>query len=198
MKRLKDLYFDKDLISKYDRLNEILNQDPNPEWIKSHPYINNYMYLPIEKIEYLLKTIFKRYKIEILSSQVTNMGVTVTVRVHYLDPISGNMDFHDGIGSDPYQISKGQVSHGALAMSTGIAETVAIKDACDKFGKIFGSDINRKTSTAYKADLTLLELAPGHPNWEKAKEALAKGTVTIEQITKSYTISDEHIKELQN
>jgi hypothetical protein len=42
-----------------------MNQQPKQEWIKEHPFIKGYKYLPIERIEYLLKTIFKRYRIEI-------------------------------------------------------------------------------------------------------------------------------------
>lgn len=40
----------------------------------------------------------------------------------------------------------------------------------------------------------ILELTPKHPKWKGAKEALAAGTVTIEQIKKSYTISPENEK----
>jgi hypothetical protein len=39
-----------------------------------------------------------------------------------------------------------------------------------------------------------LELTPKHPKWNGAKEAIKAGTVTIEQIKKSYTISPENEK----
>lgn len=41
---------------------------------------------------------------------------------------------------------------------------------------------------------TNLELTPKHPKWTGAKEAIKAGTVTIEQIKKSYTISPENEK----
>jgi hypothetical protein len=39
-----------------------------------------------------------------------------------------------------------------------------------------------------------LELTPKHPKWNGAKEAIKAGTVTIDQIKKSYTISLENQK----
>jgi hypothetical protein len=41
---------------------------------------------------------------------------------------------------------------------------------------------------------TNLELTPKHPKWNGAKDAIKAGTVTIEQIKKSYTISPENEK----
>jgi hypothetical protein len=41
---------------------------------------------------------------------------------------------------------------------------------------------------------TNLELTPKHPKWNGAKEAIKAGTVTIDQIKKSYTISPENEK----
>ena len=63
--KIQDLYSDLELAKSNDELVALLNQPPNPLWIKTHPYISNYRYLPIDKVEYLLKTIFKKYKIEI-------------------------------------------------------------------------------------------------------------------------------------
>ena len=41
--------------SNMDKLNLLLNQQPPEKWIKTHPKIANYKYLPIDKVEYLLK-----------------------------------------------------------------------------------------------------------------------------------------------
>ena len=79
----------------------------------------------------------------------------------------------------------------ALSMAFPMAKTIAIKDACDHFGNLFGADLNRKDVITYDVDLTLQDLTPAHPNWFKAKESLKNGIVTIEQIKKSYTISPE-------
>lgn len=148
---IQELYSDVALAKSNDTLVALLNQQPPKSWVKVHPYIKNYAYLPIDKVEYLLKKIFKKYKIEILREGQSFNGVYVVVRVWYLDPITNEMDFHDGIGACQLQTKQGaspadlaNINNGALQMAFPIAKTVAIKDACDHFGMLFGSDLNRK------------------------------------------------------
>jgi hypothetical protein len=199
--KIQDLYNDKLSVAKTDAFVTLMNQPPHENWIKKHPFISNYRYLPIERIEYLLKTIFKRYRIEILREGTSFNGVYVVVRVHYFNPLIDNWDYHDGIGACQLQTAKGtsvtdmiNINNGALQMAFPIAKTVAIKDACDHFGKLFGSDINRKETIDYSLDLTLIEMSPTHPNWEKVKEAIKSGNYTIENIKEKYTISLENEK----
>lgn len=144
---------------KSEQLNLLLNTEPKALWVKEHPYIKNYRYLPIDKVEFLLRKIFKRYRIEITGQGTSFNGVYVTVRVHYLNPVIGDWDYHDGIGACQLQTAKGtspadlaNINNGALAMAFPIAKTVAIKDACDHFGKLFGSDLNRKDTLVFSAD----------------------------------------------
>jgi len=199
--KIKDLYGAIEVAEKNDKLNFLLNQNPAPEWIKKHPFIKNYNYIPIERIEFLLKSIFKRTRIEILREGTSFNGVFVVVRVHFLHPITNEWDFHDGIGACQLQTSKGtspadlaNINNGALSMAFPIAKTVAIKDACDHFGKLFGCDLNRKDDIVYNVDLTLQEMNPEHPNWEKMKEAVIAKTVTIEQVKSKYNLSEENEK----
>lgn len=203
--KIQELYSDKLATQKNDAFVALMNQPPKQNWVKVHPFIKNYKYLPIERIEFLLKTIFKRYRIEITGQGQSFNGVWVTVRVHYLHPITGDWDFHDGIGASQLQTAKGtsctdmiNINNGALAMAFPMAKTIAIKDACDHFGNLFGADLNRKDIIQYDVDLTLQDLTPQHPNWFKAREALKNGQVTIEQIKKSYTISKEDEINIQN
>ena len=203
--RIQDIYTDKITTQKNDAFVALMNQQPKETWVKTHPFIKGYKYLPIERVEFLLKTIFKRYRIEITGQGQSFNGVWVTVRVHYLHPLTCEWDFHDGIGASQLQTAKGtspadlgNINNGALSMAFPMAKTIAIKDACDHFGNLFGADLNRKDVINYDIDLTLLPLTPEHPNWIKAKEALKVGTVTIEQIKKSYTISQDYERELQN
>lgn len=63
--KIKDIYSDKLTVQKDDVFITLMNQPPQPKWVKEHPFIKAYKYLPIERVEYLLKTIFKRYRIEI-------------------------------------------------------------------------------------------------------------------------------------
>lgn len=203
--KIQDLYLDKVKTHQNDVFITLMNQEPILKWVKEHPFIRGYKYLPIERIEYLLKTIFKRYRIEITGQGQSFNGVWVTVRVHYLHPLTGEWDFHDGIGASQLQTAKGtspadlgNINNGALSMAFPMAKTIAIKDACDHFGKLFGSDLNRKDLIAYEVDLTLIELTPEHPNWLKVKEAVQSGSFTIEQIRTKYTITDENYQRLQD
>ena len=195
--KIQDIYSDKLSVQKNDIFVTLMNQPPNQTWVKEHPFIRGYKYLPIERIEYLLKTIFKSYKIEITGQGQSFNGVWVTVRVHYLHPITGEWLFHDGIGASQLQTSKGtspadlaNINNGALSMAFPVAKTIAIKDACDSFGKLFGSDLNRKDIINYSLDTTLIPLDETHPNWDKVCQALKSKQFTIEDIANKYEISE--------
>ena len=201
--KIKDLYADLEVAQKNDAFVALMNQPPKAEWVKTHPFIRGYKYLPIERIEFLLKTIFKSYRIEVLREGTSFNGVYVVVRVHYLHPLTGQWEFHDGIGASQLQTAKGtspadlgNINNGALSMAFPIAKTIAVKDACDHFGNLFGADLNRKDVIAYDLDLTLIPFNEEHPNWEKAKKALKDGKVTIEQLNKHYNITEDGIKKL--
>lgn len=197
--KINDIYTDKISIRKSDVYVTLLNQQPKAEWVKDHPFIRGYKYLPIERIEYLLKTIFKRYRIEITGQGTSFNGVWVTVRIHYVHPVTGEWDFHDGIGASQLQTAKGtspadlgNINNGALSMAFPMAKTIAIKDAADHFGKLFGADLNRKDIINYELDLTLIELTPEHPNWDKVKAAINSGQYTIEQVRSKYELSNQN------
>jgi hypothetical protein len=202
--KINDLYSDIQMTIQNDVLTTLLNQPPLLEWIKVHPFIKNYKYLPIERVEFLLKTIFKNYKIEITGQGQSFNGVWVTVRVHYLHPITGDWSFHDGIGASQLQTKSGtspadliNINNGAISMAYPMAKTIAIKDACDHFGKLFGADLNRKEVISYEADLTLIELNEKHPNWTKAKDYVEKNPqTTIEFLRQSYSITEENFNKL--
>jgi hypothetical protein len=197
--KIKDLYSDITIAQKNDAFVTLMNQQPKAEWVKVHPFIKNYKYLPIERIEFLLKTIFKSYRIEVLREGTSFNGVFVVVRVHYLHPLTNTWEFHDGIGASQLQTAKGtspadlnNINNGALSMAFPMAKTIAIKDACDHFGNLFGADLNRKDVISYDIDLTLIELTPEHPNWDKVKTAIQSGNFTIEQVKSKYTLSNEN------
>lgn len=173
---LQELYSNPEEALKSDQLSVILNQQPPASWVKAHPFIKNYKYLPIDKIEYLLKRIFKQYRIEVLREGSSFNGVYVVVRVHYLHPLTGDWEFHDGIGAAQLQTASGKsaadlanINNGALSMAYPMAKTIAIKDACDHFGTTFGADLNRKDTLAYSADEKLATVAHS-----KAEQRLAK------------------------
>lgn len=177
-------------IAKIEQLNSILCSKPNMNWVKTHPYISNYKYLPIDKVEFLLRKIFKRYKIEITGNGQAFNGVWMTVRVHYVDPITKEWMFYDGVGAEELQlraktkdekdmeIASGQkfrvpfstenINTGAIKMAYPLAKTTAVKDACDHFGDIFGANLNRKDTVDFYIDKNIID------NAEKAKEIFSK------------------------
>ena len=196
--KIQDLYNDRGLAKAQDTFVTLLNQPPKAEWVKVHPFIKGYKYLPIERVEFLLKTIFKQYRIEVTGQGTAFNGVWVTVRVHYKDPISGEWSYHDGIGASQIQTKKGasaadmaNINNNAVGLAFPMAKTEALKNACKSFGKLFGSDLNKADDIAYTFDLTLIDLDELHPNWEKVVKAVESGNFTIEQIKQRYNMSEE-------
>jgi len=154
--QLKDLYSGELAIKKENDLNILLNHEPKKEWIKVHPMVTGAKYIPIEIIEYLLTSIFIQWNVEIKNIQVIANSVVVTIRLHYRNPMDGQMRFQDGIGASPMQTAKdagatdfSQIKSGAVMMAAPAAESYAIKDAAEKLGKLFGKDLNRKDAMGY-------------------------------------------------
>jgi hypothetical protein len=161
---LAELTQDLELAWKNDQLNLLLNQAPPAQWVKTHPFIKGYNYLPIDKVELLLRKIFKEYKIEITGQGTAFNGVWVTVRVHFKSPTNGEWLFYDGIGAAQLQTKQGaspadlaNINNGALSMAFPIAKTVAVKDAADHFGALFGANLNRKDVVEFKPDANINE-----------------------------------------
>lgn len=165
---LKDLYNDKVEVRKNQELNMILNADPKPEWKKKHPFISDYWYIPVERQEWLMTMIYGKWTIEVKNVQLIANSVTVTVRVHYLDPVTGNMEWVDGVGATPIQTDKeagaidfNKMKSSAIQMSAPSAKTYAFKDAVETLGKIFGKDLNRKDLISYGfLENTIKDLTP--------------------------------------
>lgn len=179
---LAELFEGFENIGKTEGLNAILNSNPPDKWVRQHPTISTHKYLPIDKVEYLLRKIFKRYSIKITGQGTAFNGVWVTVRVGYLDPATGKMVYQDGIGASQLQTAKGtspsdlaNINHGAISMAFPIAKTLAIKDACQLIGNIFGANIDRKDTIAFEPDQKLIEKS----REELRKEKLISNGVTV-------------------
>jgi len=82
-----------------EQLNAILATPPPASWIKTHPNIAGHKYLPIDKVEYLLRKCFKKFSIEVIEAKQILNSISVVVRVHYFNPASNEMMFHDGVGA---------------------------------------------------------------------------------------------------
>lgn len=181
---IAELTNDLEVAWKNDQLNFLLSRNPPKDWIAKHPFIKKdvlvngqkqkapYEYLPIDKVEHLLRKIFKEYKIEITGQGSSFNGVWVTVRVHFKSPINGEWYFHDGIGASQLQTKSGtspadlqNINNGAISMAFPLAKTLAVKDACDMFGNIFGANLNRADLVAFTLDSNLADT--GKSNTEK-------------------------------
>ena len=156
---------DDNKLTKLEYYLELINRPPPKEWIAKHQFISGHQYLPIDKVEYLLKAIFKLYKIEVLSKSVMLDSVEVTVRVHYFHPVLKEWLFSDGVGAWELQTNKGtgklkldnsNLGKSAVTMALPIAKSEAIKDACDLIGDVFGGNLTRKNTIAYMADQSII------------------------------------------
>jgi hypothetical protein len=152
---IQQLVEDNELTIRDNALMVILNSPPPKNWIKTHPMTKG-DYLPIERVEYLLSRIFTKWWVEIKATQVIANSVVVTIRLYVINPITNSEEWQDGIGAMAIQTDKDK---GAMdwnfAKADGVmkaapaAESYAIKDAAEKFGKLFGKDLNRKENIEY-------------------------------------------------
>jgi len=218
---IQEIYTDIDMIKEQDVLMVLLNQPPPDKWIVDHPIIKQevtisgvkhkvpYRYLPIDKVEYLLRKIFKKHRIEILREGTAFNGVYVVVRVNYQDPITNLMEFHDGIGAIHLQTNAGSspadlanIKHGALSMAFPLAETLAIKDACDHFGKLFGCDISRSNTLSYdidpKLNISKPKMVAGTDEYFEAYKLIQEGKRNVQDIEKQYELTPEVENALKN
>jgi hypothetical protein len=192
-----------------EKFQMLMNCQPDPSWVKVHPYISGYKYLPIDRVEYLLKMIFKQFRIEITGQGESFNGVYVTVRLHYFHPITQTWEFHDGIGASQIQTKKGAsatdfsaINNGALSMAYPLAKTVAVKDAADHLGTLFGGDLNRRDTINYFGETSILatikkEVTPENVKlWENAKLAF-KRDGNLNKVLEKCEMSAENAERLK-
>lgn len=152
---LAELHHDVSAAFKNDQLNALLNQPPHQAWLKKHPMTKG-DYLPIDKVEWLLTRIFQEWKVEIISYSQLFQSIAVHLRLHYKNPITGEWQFHDGVGASPIQTDAGKSAADLSAIKTSAvqialpsAESYALKDAAEKLGTLFGKDLNRKDTVMF-------------------------------------------------
>lgn len=140
---------------KKGALNVLLNQNPPQAFILKHP-MSSVPYIPIQTIEFLMTKIFGEWSVEVKRESLIANSICVTVRVHYICPLTNKELFQDGVGAQPLQTDKGKsptdftaIKNDSVQKALPSAESYAIKDACQKIGKIFGKDISRKSTSNY-------------------------------------------------
>lgn len=151
---LADLYADDATAFRNDGFMKLLNSEPPAQFVKVEKGI---AYLPIDKVEILLDRIFVgRVQVEIKDVKLLLNAVQATIRLHVFHPILQMWVFNDGAGAQPIQLAAGakgdltKVNHAAIQMNTPAAVSFAVKDAAERFGKIFGRDLSRKDTVNYQ------------------------------------------------
>lgn len=141
---------------KQGDLKDILNQDPPEVYTEDHPFIKGAKYLPVGRVEVMLDILFQQWRVEVKSVTQLAQSICCTVRLHYLNPITNEWSFHDGVGAVPLQTDKGfsaadlaHIKSDAVAAGAPAAESFAVKNAAEKLGKLFGRDLNRKHTMGY-------------------------------------------------
>lgn len=154
---LKELHLAPDQAFKSDALNILLNQPVPQKWVKDHPMAAGVKYLPIDKVEFMLTRIFQEWKVEVVSYSALFQSVSVHIRLHYKNPITGEWLFQDGLGAVAVQTDKGasaadlsKIKSDAIMKALPAAESYAIKDAAEKLGTIFGKNLNRKDAISFE------------------------------------------------
>jgi len=169
---LQELNQDLQVAFKNDAFNALVNSEVPTKWTKPHPFARKTViiekdgvkssakvpieYLPIDKVEYLMTKIFQIWNVEVKSTQQLFNSVSVCVRVHYRNPVTGEMQYHDGVGAVGVQTDAGAsaadlsaIKQDAIMKALPAAKSYAIKDACEHIGKLFGRDLNRPDTLAH-------------------------------------------------
>ncbi len=157
--KLQDLYSGElSTLKNQNDLNLLLNQSPPEKWIKKHPFAKGVKYLSIQRIEFLLTSIFIKWKVEVKEIKLVANSIVCSIRLHYLNPIDGQWDWHDGVGAAPVHTSKGKgatdfdhIQADSVMKATPAAKSFAVKDATHNIGKIFGKDLVRNDEISYNS-----------------------------------------------
>lgn len=181
-------------LANLDEFNLLINQNPPSKWIKTNPFANNSKYIPIDKVELLLRKIYKDVDIEVLREGVMFNALYVTVRIHYTHPVTGQKGFKDGVGAKQIQTKKGSspadlanINNNAVEMAFPIAKTNAIKDACHTLGRIFGGDLNRKDVLEETLDENL-QNKKFNVEKERMLQAIENGYIPTDEEKEKYGI----------
>ena len=156
---LAQIYHNPEMLAKFNAYNAALNREPRKEWVREHPIakVKNekgqnvpVQYIPIGIIEYLLTNIYILWRVEVKESKIVANSMVTIIRLHVLDPVTGQWTWQDGVGAAPLQTDQGKgaidfnfIKSGAVQMAAPASESYAIGDAAEKYGKIFGKDLNR-------------------------------------------------------
>ncbi len=133
---------------------EIVNQDPPRRWLEKHP-MHGGQYLPIDKVELLLDTLYKQWEMRIINYNILINSIAVQVELRVVD-YEGNERVVHGVGAAPIQVDKGsspidhtKIKSDSVMKALPSATSYALKYAAKRLGKIFGRDVERDDSVSF-------------------------------------------------
>lgn len=146
---------------KQNDLIVLLNQPPHKAWLKANPLANGEMYLPIERMEYLMSRIFGSWETDIIyPPQLIANSVVMVVKVTVTNPVTGVKEYQTGVGAVGIQTEKGaaamdisKIKGNGVMLAAPAAAAFAWKNACQKWGKFLGKDLGRSEDIAYESML---------------------------------------------
>lgn len=182
-------------ITKYLELNQnistfsqLLDTPPKKEWVKKNSFIKKEVngkkepidFIPAKIIRKLRWMVFPQSKTEILSIMTVFNAVVVSVRFHYMHPVTGEWLFEDGASATDVQTQKGakamdaaSINSNAVQKAVGSAKSYALKNALKEFGELFGGGLNDESEFGADMESVYAEPKP-ELSKEKAKNELDK------------------------
>jgi len=140
--QITTLVKDLGLAIQIDNLNSLLNTPAPKSWFKNHKGND---YIPIDRIKNNLITIFQDYDWEIQTVQVIANSICITGNLYVINPVTGRTRKLAGIGAWPIQLKSGSaptdfnsIIQDAIQKNAPAAESLALKNAASKLGKLFG------------------------------------------------------------
>lgn len=120
----------------------LLESDVPQEWVKKAPG-TNVPYLPIDKVDYLLRNVYVASWSEVVDMVINQFSANVVLRL-FVKLENGRIEHVDGVGSAS--------SKTGIDQALPIAESNAKKNAAKKLGKIFGRDLSREGEEKAKVE----------------------------------------------
>jgi hypothetical protein len=132
------------------QFNKHLSTPPNKEWIKVNKYSDNAQYLPIRKVEDLLRSFFGTYQVEMIEQpHILGNSVVISVHLKVYHPILREWLTYAGTGAVPIELEKDasplqfeKIKAKGLHKNIPAAKAYAISNAAKSIGRVFGSDLN--------------------------------------------------------
>lgn len=138
---LPALIQDLGLSVKIDSFNTLLNQAPPAQWLKEHKGIK---YQPIERVKNNIITLFQEYDWSIKDIRIMANSILVFGTLSVTNPVTGKVRHIDGVGAWPIQLKSGSkpleienIIQDAIQKNAPAAESLALKNAASKLGKLF-------------------------------------------------------------